>query len=294
MNSSYSKPSDQAHRIKVDSNIICCLWLCNRAWAGTDAPFEVRTSLVGEGAEIKVRLVNDSGKVLEKKSDKIYANQYRGAITVPSNVEARRAVPLLHLEVELSKQNLDIESDRVPAGPVIQARKLEWDKKEAHRGDMVTMKAEFIDLPDKTEAEVTVYEYDTEGLHDPVMSIPTVIKNNRLELKWAFKHRDPGTILTQEELKPYGKNYTAPEYFFTIDIDGTKIGVKQESGLMRFVDSSIITLSDEDGSPLENKEIAITFADNSQKKVKTDSKGKIKLENAPPGKFTITLEEKTN
>lgn len=287
MNSSFTKPSDQAHRVKVESNIIYCLWRCNKAWAGSDAPFEVRTAFVGESAEIKVRLVNDSGKVLEKKSDKIFANRCRGAIAVPSKVKLGE---MLHLEVELPKHNLDTESDEVPAGPVIQARKLEWDRKEAKRGDMVTMKAEFIDLPDKTPAEVTIYEYSSEGLHDPTASIPVIIKKDRLELKWEFKHRDPGTILTHEELKPYGKNYCAPEYFFTVTIDGTRIGTKQESGLMKFVDSISITLKDDNGSPLENKEATIIFADGSKKDIMADSTGKAFLDSVPPGRFTITLD----
>lgn len=280
MNTQHTKPSDQAHRIKVDSSIICCRWMCNKAWAGAEAPFEVRTALVGEGAEIKVRLVNEQGKVLEKKSDTIFANRYRGAIAVPSNVKLGE---MLHLEVELPKQNLDIESDEVPAGPVIQARRLEWDRTEAHRGDIVTMKAEFIDLPDRTQAEVTVYEYDPEGLHDPVAAIPAIIKNNRLELKWDFKHRDPGTIPTEDEVKPYGKHYCAPEYFFTVDIDGTKIGLKQESGLLKFVDSIAIRLNDACGKPIPNEKYTLILPDGSKKEGALDSNGFVKEEEIPPG-----------
>ena len=280
MNAQYTKPSDQQNRIQVQSNIICCLWLCNRAWAGTDAPFEVRTSLVGEGADIKVRLVNDSGKVLEKKSDKIYANRYRGAIAVPSKVKLGER---LHLEVELGKQNCDAESDEVPAGPIIQARKLEWDRKEAHRGDVVAMKAEFIDLPDKTEAEVTVYEYDPDGCHDPVMSIPTVIKSNRLELKWDFKSPNVGKIPTQSELKPYNRNYRAPEFFFTVGIDGTEIGVKQESGLLKFNDWIRIELRDAYGKPIPDEKYTLILADGNKRKGTLNAKGFAIEQNVPPG-----------
>jgi hypothetical protein len=177
MNLSFTKPSDQAHRIKVDSSLIYAQWLCGKAWAGTDAPFEVRTSLAGDGAEVKVRLVNGSGKVLEKTDGKIIANRLRGAIAVPSRVKLGE---MLHLEVELPKHKLDIESGEVPAGPLIQARKLEWDRNVAKRGDTVTVKAEFIDLPDRTQAEVIIYEYEPEGLHDPVASIPVVIKKDRI------------------------------------------------------------------------------------------------------------------
>jgi hypothetical protein len=288
MNARYTKPSDQKHRIKVNSSLIYAQWLCGRAWAGTEAPFEVRTSFVGDGAEVKVRLVNGSGKVLEKKSDKIFANRYRGAIAVPSKVKLG---DMLHLEAELPKHGLDVESDEVPAGPLIQARKLEWDRKEAKRGDTVTVKAEFIDLPDRTQAEVTIYEYDPDGLHDPVAAIPVIVNKDRLELQWEFKSRDPGTILTAEELKPYNKNYRAPEYFFTVTIDGTRIGTKQESGLLRFADVVDFVIADSDGNPLPDTECTIRGPDGKEVKAKSDKDGKVTMKDFPPGPILIRPEK---
>jgi hypothetical protein len=152
---------------------------------------------------------------------------------------------------------------------------------------MVTMKAEFIDLPDKTQAEVTVYEYDSEGRHDPVATIPAEIKKDRMELKWDFKPRDPGTILTQEELKPYGKNYCAPEYFFVIDIDGTRIGVKQESGLLVFRDKVDFVLKDSDDKPIPDTECIITGPDGKEVKAKSDKDGKVLVKDFPPGPLQI-------
>jgi hypothetical protein len=288
MNTQYSKPSDQTHRIKVDSAVIRAQWLCGRAWAGAEAPFEVRTALVGDGAEVKVRLVNDAGKVLEKKSDKILSNRCRGTIAVPSKVKLG---DMLRLEVELPKHGLDAESGEVPAGPVIQARKLAWDKKEARRGDTVVMKAEFIDLPDRTQAGVTIYEYDPEGLHDPVAEIPAAVKNDRLELKWEFKPRDAGTILTAEELRPYGKNYRAPEYFFTVTIDGTRIGTKQESGLLRFADVVDFILKDSDDTPVPDAECIITGPDGKEVKAKSDKEGRVLVKDFPPGPIQMHAEK---
>lgn len=288
MNSTYTKPSDQSHRVKVQSNIIYCLWMCGRAWAGTQAPFEVRTALAGDGAEVKVRLVNGSGKVLEKTSGKLSANRYRGTVAVPSNVKLGEQ---LHLEVELPKHNLDMESDEVPAGPLIQARRVGWDKKEACRGDTVTMKAEFIDLPDRTGAEVRVYEHDPDGRHDPVATVPAEIKKDRLELKWEFKHRDPGTILTQEELKPYGRNYRAPEYFFTVEIDGTIIGTKQESGLLKFRDVVEFVLKNSDDTPVPEAECIITGPDGKEVKAKSDKDGRVTQKDFPPGPIQVRPEK---
>jgi hypothetical protein len=56
------------------------------------------------------------------------------------------------------------------------------------------------------------------------------------------------------------------------------------------VDSALITLKDENGSPLENKEATIILADGSKKNIRTDGKGKAFLDSIPPGRFTITLD----
>jgi hypothetical protein len=273
----------------VQSNIIYALWMCNKAWAGNDAPFEVKTSLVGEGAEIKIRLMNDSGKTLDKKSDKIFANRYRGTVAVPSNIKLGDQ---LYLEIELPKHNLDMESDRVPAGPIIQARSMQWSRKEAKQGDTVKMQAQFIDLPDKTQAEVTIYEYDPDNNHDPVITIPTEINGDKMEVAWEFTfNRDVGQIPTQNELKPYNRNYRAPEFFFVINIDETKIGVKQESGLLKFSDTYDLKIVDSYNVPVVDREMILHLADGTEKNVKTDANGTVHLDAVVPGKIFHELKQ---
>ena len=285
MNSQFTKQTDQKHRIKLESSLIYALWMCKKAWAGTDAPFEVRTSVVGEGAEIKIKLKNGSGKTLDKKSDKIFGNLYRGTVAVPSKVKAD---DMLLLEVELPKHGLSGESNQVPAGPLIQAESMEWDRKEARRGDVVKLKAKFVDLPDNTDALIAIYEYDKEGNHDPIITLPTEINGSRMELSWEFQYQgDVGQIPTEAEKKPYDKKYQHPEYFFVIVIDGARIGVKQESGLMRFVDSFEKILVDGYGQLMKNHEVEIYLPDGSSKKAKTDSEGKLTVKDVPPGPVYI-------
>lgn len=287
-----TKPSDQQHKIKMESALIYALWSCARAWAGSEAAFEVRTALVGEGAEIKVKLKNDSGKTLEKKTDKIYANRYRGTISVPDKVKME---DMLYLEVELHKHGLSGESNQIPAGPKIQARSMKWSQKEVKRGDTVKMQAQFIDLPDKTEATVEVLEYDTDGNHDPIVTIPTEINGNHLEVQWEFQyHEDTVEIPTQEELKPYNRNYQHPEYFFVVDIDGTRIGEKQESGLLKFLDFSEFILQSESGDPLPDHELIIHFADGSQQKIKSDKDGLVSFQKIAAGEVNIEIPDEPN
>jgi hypothetical protein len=283
-----SKPSDQQHKIKMDSAFIYALWSCGRAWAGSEAPFEVKTALVGEGAEIKIKLKTDSGKTLEKKTDKIYGNRYRGTIKVPDKVKME---DMLFLEVDLPKQGLSGESNQIPVGPKIQARSMKWSQKEVKRGDIVKMQTQFIDLPDKIEATVEVLEYDQDGNHNPVVSIPTEISNNQMELSWEFQyHEDTVEIPTQVELKPYNRNYQHPEYFFVVDIDGSRIGEKQESGKLRFKDWADIVMKDSKGQPLGGKKITVTLADGSTHNGNLDNNGCARIDLTVPGPYDIFVE----
>lgn len=285
MNSTFTKHSDQKHRIKLESNLIYALWTCKRAFAGCDAPFEVRTSLVGEGAEIKIRLKNDSGKTLDKKTDKIFANRYRGTVAVPSKVGAD---DMLFLEVELPKHGINGESNQVPASPCIQVESMQWGWQEVRRGDIVKLQAKFIDLPDTTEALVAIYEYDKDGNHDPVATLSTEISNSRMELSWEFQYQaDTGQIPMEVEVKPYDKTYRHPEYFFVIVIEGARIGVKQESGLMKFMDSFEKILVDGYGQLMKDHEVEIYLSDGTSQKAKTDSEGKLTVKDVPPGPVYI-------
>lgn len=283
MSTPYTKPSGQAHKIKVQSNLIYALWNCGIAHADTEAPFIVKTSLVGEGAEIKVKLKDEKGKTLEKMNNKIHGNCYRGTIAIPENV---RMDAMLYLEVELPKNGLNGESNQIPAGPAIKAKSMKWSQTEVKRGDMVKMLAEFIDLPDKTEATVQVYEYDQAGNHDPVVAIPTEINENKLEVQWEYQyHDDTIQIPTQSELQPYKKNYQQPQYFFVVEIEGALLGTKQESGLMKFNDWVEYEVN-QVAFPFDCE---IEFADGTKIEKKGVNTSVVRFENVKPGKCTFRI-----
>jgi hypothetical protein len=269
MSAPYTKPSGQAHKIKVQSNLIYALWNCGIAHADTEAPFIVKTSLVGEGAEIKVKLKDDKDKTLEKKNDKIHGNCYRGTIAIPENV---RMDAMLYLEVELPKHGLSGESNQIPA--------------EVKRGDVVKMLAEFIDLPDKTEAMVQVFEYDQAGNHDPVVAIPTEINGNKLEVQWEYQyHDDTAEIPTQDELQPYSKKYQQPQYYFVVEIEGALLGTKQESGLMKFNDWVEYEVN-QVAFPFDCE---IEFADGTKIEKKGVNTSIVRFENVKAGKCTFRI-----
>lgn len=281
----FTKATDEEHKIKVDSHLIYAVWKTGFARGGANAAFEVRTSFVGQGAGIEITGKGDDYGSIKKIKDKIYNNRYNGKMPIPKDITPGDNV---WFEVKLSKQSLKGKSNAIPGMPEPVLTKIQWDKREARRGDIVKLQAELEQVADDTEAFVIIYEYDQDGSHDKIVTIPTTIKNRKIDLQWEYEyHEDVDEIPTDEEMKKYGKKYNPPEYFFVIDIDGYKLGEEQESGLLEFKDWVELELVDEEGNQKANEEYIVHLPDGTQKKGNLDSKGYAKVEDIPPGKFTV-------
>ena len=281
----FTKASDEEHKIKIDSNLLYAVWKSGCARGGADADFEVRTSFVGQGADIEITGKGDDYGKIKKIKDKIHNNRYNGKMPIPNDITPGDNV---WFEVKLSKQSLKGKSNAIPGMPEPVLRKIQWDKKEARLGDIVKLQAELEQVADNTEAFVIIYEYDQDGNHDKIVTIPTTIKNRKIDLQWEYEyHEDTDEIPTEEELKKYGKKYNPPEYFFVIDIDGVKLGEKQESGLLEFKDWMRIELHDHEGKPMPNEKYTLILADGTEKKGTLNAEGYAKVDDVPPGDYHV-------
>ncbi len=289
MNCSYTKQTDQAHIVKLDSALIYALWKVGFARGGLKAGLEVRTSFVGEGASIEITVKGDDYGKITKLKDTIYGNRYHGEIDIPPKIKPGESV---WFEVKLSKQGLKGESNVIPAAPPIELRRMQWSAKEARRGDVLKLTAELEGVEEGAEATVIIYEYDRDAYHDKIVSIPTQVKGRKVELDWEYQYfEDTDEIPTDEELKKYGKSYNPPEYFFVVVIDGQRVGEGQESGLLTFKDWVDIELKKVDGTPLPDEQFTIVMPDGSKRQGKLDAKGHARIEDVPPGKFTVLFSE---
>jgi len=281
----FTKATDEEHKIKIDSNLLYAVWKSGCARGGAEADFEVRTSFVGQGADIEITGKGDDYGKIKKIKDKIYNNRYNGRMPIPKDITPGDNV---WFEVKLSKQGLKGKSNTIPGMPEPVLTKIQWDKKEARRGDIVKLQAELEQVADNTEAFVIIYEYDRDGNHDKVATIPTTVKNRKIGLQWEYEyHEDVDEVPTDEEMKKYGKKYNPPEYFFVIDIDGYRLGGKQESGLLEFKDWIEIIPEDDAGNRFPDMEFKIIAPDGSELTEKTDEKGKIILKDIKPGRYEL-------
>ena len=292
METTYTLSTEKENRITVESQLVYCLWNQGRAYAGLEAKFEVKTILVGSGAKVRITGRTIKGKKIGKVEGVILNNRVRGNILIPESLSPKDSV---YLEVSLPKHGLSGESNIIPVRPVITVSSMRWNKQQVERGEEVMLSCEFTSgVEDGDEVTVAVYEYSLGGYHDLLVTIPTIVKNNRVELNWQFFYQeDTESIPTEDELRKYGKSYRPPEFFFTVIVDNLSIGCNQESGLLEFSDSIELHYCDEEGAAVPGTSYTLTCADGSTRKGTLDDNGCAVINGIPPGKVSVEYQEKS-
>jgi len=283
----FTKSTDAEHEIKLTSSLVYATWQTNIAYGGQKVGIEVGTAFVGNGAKIKIKGRSEQGKNLGKLTDTISNNKFVGELEVPDDIEIGDEV---FYEVKISKNNVEGESDRIPARPAIQVTNMRWSADEARRGETVTLTADLARVGNGTEVKITIYEHDQDGAHDKIAELPAIVTNEQIEVEWEYEyHEDTDEIPTQEEIEQYGGEYNPPEYFFTVTLGEREFGREQESGLLTYKDWIEVYLVDEDGSPCSGTDYKVTLADGSEREGTFDADGRVRIDDVPPGRFSIFI-----
>jgi hypothetical protein len=240
---------------------------------------EIFTKFVGTRAEIEIELSDDSGKKFGKFKEKISGNRFWAQIRVPS--ETNQA---LYADVKLPKHGLQMKSNPLIVLPTVEVSNLKWGQKEARVGDFVSLSADVKGVPDGTEGEIVIWEYDSDCAHDLITKFPAYVKNNKVEAEWEYEyHEDRDEIPTQEELDKYGNKYNPPEYFFRVKIGEVHAG----SDLLEFKDWIEIELMDENDDPIPSQDYKVTLPNGDTKNGKLDQNGYALIKDIPPGGVEI-------
>jgi len=279
----YTKPTDEVHVITIESKITHAIWRTRVACVKEKAVFEVWTHFVGNGSEIQIKVEDKRGKKIEKLKGKVYGDYFAGSILV-----SKKAKEELSFTAKLPKHGLEMKSDTLRVIPAIKVTNMKWGQKEARREDVVKLSADIEGVPDETEVMIHIYEYDQDGAHDFITKFPCRVKNKKIEADWEYEyHEDTDAISTDEEMKEYGKSYNPPEYFWVVDVAGKRFGEEQESGLLEFKDWIEIDLRDINGQIVPNEDYTIHLPDGKKRDGTLDSNGYARVEDIPPGKFTV-------
>ncbi len=272
----YKEKTDKTHQIKLESSIEQVLWTSTAAAPKGKVGIEVFTQFVGNNSEISIKISDKSGKTFETIKAKMSGNHFWKQITVPEKAKEE-----LYAEVKLPKHSLSKKSNGLYLFPLVEIKNLKWDKQEARRGDILKLTADIKGLADGNEAEIQIWEHDSDEAHDLITKFPALVKNRKVEAEWEFEyHEDTDDIPTEEESE---NGYNPPEYFFRINIGG----VSADSGLLEFKDWIEIELEEEDGSPIAKEEYVIKLPNGEERKGKLDQDGYCKEEDIPPGRIQI-------
>lgn len=284
MPNQFTKGVDQQHKVTLDSILISAEWRTGVAYGDQSASFVVRTSMVGRGAPVKCKGTSVDGLDLGTVTGTMRANQFVGSFEIPAEIELGDHVSF---EVELPKNGLSGASNVIPACPPVVVENLSWGQTEARRGDVLELTADVRNAQDETEAQIKIYEYDQDAVHDRIAEIPALVKKGKINLKWEYQYfEDTDDIPTEEDLQRYGRSYNPPEYFFTVTIGEKEFGLEQESSLLKFKDWFEIRLA----NPTGNERYTLTLADGSTRQGSFDEQGYAKEEDIPPGRVTLEIE----
>jgi hypothetical protein len=249
--------------------------------AGGEAAFQIQTAFVGEGAPVEVSGKSEGGAQLGTVTGELYRNRFRGSLEVPEDIELDDEV---YFEFKLKDNNLEGESERIPAIPMVRITNLAWSAEEACRGDILTLTATSSGLRNESVVKITIFEYDEERGAERVVELPGRVQDNQIEVLWEFGYfEDTGEIVSQENLDDYADRYAYPEYYFTVTFEGLTFGTERESGMLIFNDWQGIELVNEDGTPAADERYILHLANGEEREGRTGPDGTAREEHLPPG-----------
>lgn len=223
----YTVPTDEKHVIEVESSIVTAAWSRGSAYAGQEAPFQITTAFVGQGAKIVVEGKSQKGVKLGKITGKIFYNDFREAFTLPPDLERGDKI---QFTVELPDNDLWAQGDSIPVYPMIGVHNLKWSAEEALDGDELNLTADVSQIEEETDALVTIYRYDPKDAHERITSIPTKVKDKKIDIQWVCRYGDSLKDLpTKEEIEKRGGTYEKPKYFFTVQAGNTEYGKEDQA-----------------------------------------------------------------
>ena len=83
---------------------------------------------------------------------------------------------------------------------------------------MLTMTADIKGISDGFDANIEVFEHDSDSAHDKITGFPVSVKGSKIETEWEYEyHEDTDDIPVDGESE---SGYSHPEYFFRVTVQG--------------------------------------------------------------------------
>jgi uncharacterized Zn-binding protein involved in type VI secretion len=158
-----------------------------------------------------------------------------------------------------------------------------WSKEKAKVGDKVKLTVNAAGIEDNTKAEFSIFVKDVNYSDHLLRKLEVKTSGNKAETEWKIEVEED--YLKIVDKKEYTGKYSQPYFYFDVYCDE----MRAKSPLLFVTDEIEITVKDDEGKAISEKEYKIKLPSGEIKTGKLDNKGKVKLEKLPPGKIKINL-----
>ncbi|MFQ5498508.1 MAG: hypothetical protein ACE5FH_02445 [Candidatus Zixiibacteriota bacterium] len=166
-------------------------------------------------------------------------------------------------------------------------RDARWSVREAEVGQKVTMKVITAGIEDGTKATLDIYVRDLSFASQHLATICTEVRSDRIEQEWELTIDDK--LLNLQDEKMETGRYSVPFYYFVVAIDT----LTERSGLLKYKDWLELTVKDEDGKALADKEYTVLFPNGKICTGTLDANGYVKIEKTPPGRMKLKMDPRS-
>ena len=276
----HKEQTDTIKEVNLESSLEQVMWAQKIATPGGKATLQVFTNYVGQGADLKIKLKDYSGKTLDTINAGVVGNHFGVEITVPE-----KAKDVLFAEVQLSKHGLTRLSEALFLIPFIEISNVGWSAQEARREDLITLSADVSGVPDGTDAELSIWEHSEDGNHTLVTRFPVLVLDKKIEKEWEFQYA--GDVLDLATDFDEGGSYVQPAFFFRIRVKGVQV----ESEELKFFDRlQVIFKEGNSGLPIADHKIKLIKPDGSDQEITLDRNGMFEEDDVLPGRYQFFLE----
>lgn len=257
-------------------------WARGEAQVGEEVRLLIEAPGIADGTEVRATVrASGDGRVWGEASGRFAQGTADIAwqVVVPPETHGSEA-PVL-LGADLSIRGVQ---EAVPVPLAVRGFfDLRWHPEKGRDGDVIEIRAKSIGLPDGTEVRVSVWEEDVLTEHDFMASFGATVDRGAIRSQWTYVYsEDADDVIGEEESR---RGYTLPEYYFRIEHQN----LTARSGLLHHRNWVEIDVEDDDGRPVTDAMIEVTFPNGEVYRVSPDRDGRVFLEDVPPGEFDLRI-----
>lgn len=308
---SFTAKANETTAIRVKSRLQRARFDRGVSSPGATCGVTVYAAFVARGTPAQVELKDANGTV-----GTLDAKLNRSDQTIPFQVPKDAEN---HLRATVKLPDLGLETT---TSGVIRLTKPIWVKRikftrdgrqavqQVRAGEEIEIVADVAKAGAGWPATVTVYRYAADGIHEPVHRVQATVDPNeaRVRVPWTVRETrrrgdipsvipaENGSDATEGEGEPgagASVEYAPPSYFAEVDV----LGVAERShesgrdtGRVELVDPYVLVVeSKATGAPIPGATVNVHAPDGTETEEEADDAGRIEIEDALPGVYTVHL-----